>query len=336
MIKKLCKNLKAFTLLELLIVIIVMSIIIVIGGRSQAFSIDAKKYSETVEKLRIIKRALVGDERLVNRGTSADFGYFERYAAWPAGEGGSSNEVPTTALADYLPPMPKTSGYDYYKVDAWGNNFVYTPNTATFVSDDTTKYSGVQIISYGRDGASGASQTIFDIDTQILIRKDLYESNLVVMNVMDNIGNILRGYPWMHEGSGTNIDASAITTNHQIYRVQMLNVNNTVVLDTEIVLSSPANSACCFYSQGLFSNRFPLTSSPTYFNGIKCGIYKVRVYPTDPGLGGNSKYGAYDHTNDLAFDLQYVEQIVPIYPKDPLSPNFFEFRFSGKVDLREL
>ena len=104
-----------FTLLEVILVIMIIAVLFVVGARYTVYAIDSKKYTRTLEKMVTIKHAIVGDERLNNLGVRPDFGYFERFAAFPAAEGG--NSVPTTALAEYLPPTPDTNSYDPYKVD---------------------------------------------------------------------------------------------------------------------------------------------------------------------------------------------------------------------------
>jgi len=301
-------SLTGFTLFELILVILIIAVIFIVGARYTVYAVDAKKYTRTVDKMITIKRAIIGDERLNNLGLKPDFGYFERFAAFPAAEAG--NTVPTTALADFFPPTPYTSSYDPYKVDEWGNDFYYA-TTGTNIPGTT--YDTVEIKSWGKDGADDSvttPPTIFDAEFHILIRKDLYESNHVFLNVMDINGTILRGYsnPFGQSWGAAGYD-------HQIYRVYVTRINGAETYDT--------NTATITYDKGLFE-----------ITGITCGLFLFHVYPT---TGGSTNVnGWFDHRNDLSGGEAGVCQVVPIYPKDPNTPNFVEFRLPGVVDKDEL
>lgn len=323
-----------FTLLEILIVIIVIAIIVVVGANNQGFQVDAHKYQETVAKLKVIKNALVGDDRLLNEGVRADFGYFGVNGDWPAAE--NTDEVPTTALAPFLPPMPETAGFDYYKQDAWGNSFIYRTDVASFVEDsDGVPYRALEILSYGQDGSSGTTRTIFDADTHILIRKNIFEDNFVLMSINDCIGTTLRAMPFYQDVAGalTPIDASVQRDVHQIYRVQLLDVAGNVLLDTENMYTGTPNTAL-MYATSIFSNKFPF-DSPVQENLIDSGIYRLRVYPTN-GTLGNKRQGKFDHRDDLNESNAFLETVVPVYPKDMASINYLIFKFPGRLDLSEI
>ena len=311
------QSLKGFTLLEIILVILIVAVIFIVGARYTVYAIDAKKYTRTLEKMVTIKRAIVGDERLNNLGMRPDFGYFERFAAFPAAEGGSS--VPTTALTSYLPPTPDTSSYDPYKVDEWGNAFYYTTS-----GDDIpgTSYDTVEIKCWGKDGQDDSvttPPTVFDADFHVLIRKNLYESNTVLMNIMDANGTILRGFanPLGQLWGAAGYD-------HQIYRVFVSRIGAAVeTYDTNAGTILYAPNLVHLSGNGLFQ-----------INNVTSGLYLFHVYPTT-GAGANVN-GIYDHRDDLSGSNDGVCQVVPIYPKDPSTPNFVEFRLHGVVDKTQL
>lgn len=331
---------KGFTLLEILIVIIVVSIIFVVGANTRTYQVDAKKYKETIEKLRVIQRALGGDDRLFNEGMRADFGYYGAFRSWPApadlNGDGTASELPISVLDDFLPPMPSAASYNYYTQDAWGNYFTYQVDVDTPVQygGGSSTYKGIEVRSNAQDAVVGVSKTIFDSDVRILLRKDLFEDNLVYISVLDSLGVSLRGMPFVNPNSAAAIPAAAQTDVHQIYRVVLLDLAGNVVLDTESFYSSIGSPQSLFYSQSLFLNRFPYKKPFTFSNLIGCGYYKLRVYPSFGG-SGSKREGAFDHRDDLSDNNNYLEQIVPIYPKDPLAPNYLVFKFPGRLDLTE-
>ncbi|MBU1862118.1 MAG: prepilin-type N-terminal cleavage/methylation domain-containing protein [Candidatus Omnitrophica bacterium] len=320
------RSLMGFTLLEVLLVLIILSIIAITGSRYAVYAIDAQKYVESCHTMVTIRRALIGDERLNNLGTRVDFGFVERYGVFPNPENG--DEVPTdghdavtpanSGLADFLPPAPQkeTIGAanvaDSYKQDAWGNDFVYS--TTETITLGGTDYDAVEIKCLGRDGAAGGTTTIFYGDFHIIIRQDLYTENLLLMNVMDVNGTILRGY------AGANYD-------HQIYQVDVIDVDGNTILETE-----GASGYELFYSHGIFAN---VQGATEYF--IPCGFYRIVVYPTTySSWPGENSAGKIDHRDDLMRGNSSLSQWVPIYPKSPKVPNYIEFRLPGVVDVKEL
>ena len=292
---------RAFSLIELLLVIVVITVIFASASRFYVYLDDAEKYRKTIETLIAIKRALVGDERLNNLGTRADFGYLESFATPCFPDAESGDIVPVTTLANYLPPCPKTATYNLYKLDGWGHNLFYTTNW-TKTSGSGFEYTYVQIMSYGKDGASGGSG-VFDADFHILIRKDLYEDTSVIMNIVDVNGTVLRGpvTPW----------------DHQIYFVAFRRCSdelNTYTTSSEIT-----------YGNGLF----------TIPNGVRAGYYRLYVRPTTGGR--TDARGLMKHSDELpACGQPELSQVICVYPKDKGTPNFIEFRFPGAVDTSEL
>jgi prepilin-type N-terminal cleavage/methylation domain-containing protein len=314
-----------FTLIELVLVITIISIVVAVGSRYTRYAVDAKKFKATIEKLTTIKRALVGDERLVVLGNRADMGYFENNYSFPAPE--NVDEVPTTALRPYLPPVPELdtlSQCESYKRDAWDQLIDYQVSVNRAALDGAVSYDYVQIIAYGANGP-GPGTTVFDEDIEILIRRDLFTENFFIANIMDNNGVILRGCPNRVFGS---IDGSP--GRHQIFRMRLENAAGTVQYGTD-----QAGASRIYYYQGIFSSRDD--SGNVASHPIPAGFYRMHVWPTDgTGNSGNWPPGVRDHRDDLSGANVDIALPIVIYPKDPLSVNAIEFRLPGEVDTGEL
>jgi len=204
---------RAFTLIEILMVMVVVSIIFVVGGRSVGVSVDARKYMKSLDTMITIRRALIGDERFLNSGTPADWGHFGLQGSFPGPEVALNRDgtnftqgVPVTALANFLPPIPipasaGTTTQHPYQTDQWGNPFqyqLYTDPTGGnptptgdeaynwFVDGNGDIYAIVDILCTGSNGTKEASvldggpppvPPFLDEDMHIMIRRDLYEEN---------------------------------------------------------------------------------------------------------------------------------------------------------------
>jgi prepilin-type N-terminal cleavage/methylation domain-containing protein len=314
---------KGFTLVELITVVIILGLLVAVGGRYIIYSIDAKKYNETLERLIIIRNAIVGDANLVVLGNRADLGYFENNYSFPAAEAG--NTVPIAALRDYLPPIPEldTLGRaEAYKQDAWGNNFEYLPSVAQTFGGTTYNY--VRIKSFGANGTNVVTGDALDEDIEVLIRRDLYLTTMVKANIMDARGVILRGVP-------NRATMTGAPWTHQVYVMRLENAAGATRFGTD---SAGVNQI--YYFQGLFSSRDDSSSNPVNWinHPIPAGFYRMHVWPTNGSAA--SAQGIRDHRNDLSGSNVDLSQPVIIYPKDPAAVNFLEFRFPGQVDATEL
>ena len=327
-----------FTFIEMVLVIVILSIIGILGMRHTGYAKDANRYKETLNKIIVIKRAIVGDERLNNLGVQADMGYFETNYDFPPDDGsghpdGTANRIPTDSLAAYLPPLPTTANYNPYTVDAWGNSLEYSTNvnviakygyTDGFVDDSNIAYRYVEIKCLGKDGVATTATTpnIFNTDFHILIREDLYDENLMIMNTMDKNGVILRG------PDGT-------ATDHQICNVDIRNIDTGIV---KYQVGGAVNKRIA-YGQGFFSMPDVVKDIAGNLDAnvseILSGKYIFRVSPAN-GVGGTTN-GSQDHRGSLIGGaVNSIDIPITIYPKDPDNPNFIEIRFPGAVDIDKL
>jgi general secretion pathway protein G len=159
-------NKKAFSLIELVLVIIVLGILFTIGALFMNDSIDSHRFRATVKEMSEIKKALIGDETIVSAYERTDFGYVGRTGNFPAT--GSFNLLNTEFATN-----------PHFAEDAWNNAYQYT-NGATVILE-----------SYGADGANGGTGLSSDI--VLRFTRELYINNSAYVAVHDARGNILRG-----------------------------------------------------------------------------------------------------------------------------------------------
>jgi len=145
-------NRNGFTLIE---VIVVVGIIAIMVGMMIPFFyrvIESNEIDIAKERMRDLKRAMVGDSRMIQNGIRTNFGFV-----------GDNGQLPA-AISDVLPFMP--SGFDpgKYNMDAWGKAIEYTPVTVSGRRVSAT------LISRGPNGILGDSDDInntTDPDLQI-------------------------------------------------------------------------------------------------------------------------------------------------------------------------
>lgn len=171
---------RAFTILEILIVILMIGIIFTVSSRVMGNAVDNARYEATMKEMDQIKRALIGDANIVKGNSRVDFGYFGKNGAFPASGNlaALSTEFPTNA--------------DFTN-DAWGNAY---------------NWNGSVLTSYGKDGAAGG--TGLNTDITLTIPTTMYTSNEVRINVFDLNGNVLRG----NDAGDTLNQISSVTLTH--------------------------------------------------------------------------------------------------------------------------
>jgi prepilin-type N-terminal cleavage/methylation domain-containing protein len=163
---------KGFTLIELTVVMIIVSLLLYVGTRNVSTYIDQERFQKTVEEIDQIKKALLGDESIVTFGKRAEFGYWGDNAAWPA------NGAALSVLEPYMDVEAARSGE--ITTDAWGNTYIVTSAVSTWT-----------LSSRGKGGAVGGIEEYGDID--LVIDKDDWENNIVAIYVQDSRGTLLLG-----------------------------------------------------------------------------------------------------------------------------------------------
>ncbi len=118
---------KAFTLIELVLIIVIMGIIATIALRSMQPAVEQSRFEATTQEMGLLAQAIIGDRNQVQDGIRADFGYVGDVGAVPP----NLDALVTNpgGYATWNGPYIQ-SGFiedaDDYKKDAWGDSYTYT------------------------------------------------------------------------------------------------------------------------------------------------------------------------------------------------------------------
>lgn len=156
---------KAFTLIE---VMVVMAIISILAGMitPMVWNLwDGQSESITKQRLLDLKQAMVGDRTLVQNGVRTNYGFVGDNGELPFGNsttfGGlkyldvNTNSVYPRWSGPYLKGGTDRTVYNF---DAWGRKLVYTPHQIPV--GDPNRYVYAEIRSYGSNGVPNDSDDI--------------------------------------------------------------------------------------------------------------------------------------------------------------------------------
>lgn len=152
-----------FTLIEMLMAIILIAIVSVVSIEAINDSVDDMRFQETVDEMKAISDAIIGNDKLREGGSRTSFGYFGDVGALPSVIGDLLTK-PAAVSAYTVSSIHRTaygwngpyltggdSGTDYTK-DAWGRSYVYSPSATP-----------PTLVSYGADGVAGGTGLDQDI-----------------------------------------------------------------------------------------------------------------------------------------------------------------------------
>ena len=161
---------RGFTLLELSISLMVLSLIVTGGVVVISAGIDSSRQSDAIAKVLMFKKAIVGDPRNVTKEARTDFGYVGDMGSLPSSlqdlwvQGSQPPYVFDNAkqmgagwAGPYVQVGPLKFANDLAR-DAWGNQLQYVVQTGT--SSTTGQQYRARIFSYGADAAAGGDDDI--------------------------------------------------------------------------------------------------------------------------------------------------------------------------------
>lgn len=159
-------NKKGFTLIEILMVVVLIGILATVSISNIGDANDENRFDATLEEMKEIEKAIMGEKSIKENGLRTSFGYFGDIGALPAnlsnlvtnpGHSAWAVNVAVRMAAGWNGPYVNTgdSGTDY-TTDAWGNAYVWSPGA-----------SPATLVSRGADGAAGG--TGYDQDLTISI-----------------------------------------------------------------------------------------------------------------------------------------------------------------------
>jgi prepilin-type N-terminal cleavage/methylation domain-containing protein len=186
-----------FTLIE---VIVVAAIISIMAGIMIPFVYkvwDSNAIELTRERMSDLKKAMVGDNRLIQNGARTHYGFIGECGQLPGtvthpdfpGQTALSNDLLNPGGMIWSPNCVSKKPYmapgfdpNTYDKDAWGKTFEYTPSLA---SDGSGRRASALLKSAGPDGILGTSDDITDMtdpDVQIS-EKEVFPTNAVQGNL---------------------------------------------------------------------------------------------------------------------------------------------------------
>ncbi|UCE25629.1 MAG: prepilin-type N-terminal cleavage/methylation domain-containing protein [Candidatus Zixiibacteriota bacterium] len=123
-LKKLTTN-RAFTLIELVLVIVVIGIIVAIATQRMSQSVDTARHEQTKKEMDQLALAIAGNPAVYASGTRTDFGYVGDIGAMPDSLGAL---VANPGSYDTWDGPYIGTGYNEedFKKDAWGVEYLFT------------------------------------------------------------------------------------------------------------------------------------------------------------------------------------------------------------------
>ena len=326
-----------FTLLELIVALVVISVMLISSSMLVNNMISAKKYVDTMGEIEQIAAAMVGDPYEVQTGHQSSFGYWEVHRAFPSGWhrpllGDDPTTHPFQALYELIcePKAVDSSGPTDLIRDEWG--FPYHWEIISLGGPFV--YRIIESYGWGSvNGGGGASQ-----DIEYIIDTTLYNTNQVRITMKDANGTLLRGL---------NIGESIYY--HHIDSIQMVGFGDLPQpnFNWSGRLGPGPNTS---YTDGYFT----VTNVPAGYYILTATPVEGTPLPALPDNRGTFSYqntlaGFYDPTPDQhrggggasADDLNdnnqtCIRKVIVVYPRGSNVSQHFEVRFPGDLSEDEI
>ena len=188
---------RGFTLIELSISLGIISLLVTGTFFVTSFGMDSARQTETIENLTTLKRAIVGDPKIVSKESRTDFGYVGDMGSLPASlenlwfKGSQpafvfddANKTGAGWAGPYIQPVAMEFTNDI-AVDAWGNPIQYV------VQNGTSSVTGQQYVArISSNGIDGTPNTADDIIVEIYSTE---ARSTVTGYIRDDSGNPIPG-----------------------------------------------------------------------------------------------------------------------------------------------
>jgi len=115
---------RGFTLIELVIVIIILSILASVATRELSNTVDTAKYEQTKIELDALASAIRGSEEFYDNGARTDFGYVGDVGAFPPNLD-ALVQNPGAYATWKGPYIDRGIAVDDFKKDGWGATYTY-------------------------------------------------------------------------------------------------------------------------------------------------------------------------------------------------------------------
>lgn len=176
---------KAFTLIEIMVVMAIISILAGMMAPAVWKYWESEEIATTRDRMREIKKGLVGDKSLVQNGVRTHFGFVGDNGELPVFSNTSSGELsylvskPVGGYPNWNGPYLANFSSDWDK-DAWGKAFRLRYSALSV--DSYGRFVSAELRSAGPDGLFGTGDDIVDSDVQITDR-DVTPTNRIQGNV---------------------------------------------------------------------------------------------------------------------------------------------------------
>ncbi len=294
------KNRKGFTLIELGLALLIISIIL---GASSSFInnlVVSRKYNDTLKELKVITDMMVGDTSLIQSGHAAGFGYYEDQRSFPP------NGSVSWISQYFTKPMMVNSNVSEHEIDEWGVPY----NVSNAFGTCTVK-------SYGEDKAGGGGD-----DVEFVYNTFRYNNNVIRIYISDAKGSVLRGR--------MNGDVSYYHTIRLVW-VQGYGGGGDDI--TYIIAGSAGVSSgdmpAMTYRDGYWE-----------VSGIKAGYYTVGVSPAigdgnpDGGIYNHMDNLTWYISGTNAEDA--IQKVIVVYPRGNSVVQKYIVRLPGVIDKKEV